>query len=76
LVAAHSSPALVAADGAVHRRSLADGREYTIIKIFRTRAELAAALRRAGIDAEVRETATFFQYATGTRRGSTPPPPA
>jgi SAM-dependent methyltransferase len=67
-VTGRSSPALLASDGPLHRRSLADGREYTIVKIFRTAGEVTAALRRAGIEAPVRETATFFQYATGVRQ--------
>jgi len=64
---ARSSPALVSTDGALHRRRLADGREYTVVKIFRTPAELTAAMRRAGLQVEIRETANYFQYATGTR---------
>ncbi len=66
------SPALAGADGPLHRRTLADGRAYTIVKIFRTERAVAAALRRAGIAAEVRATATYFQYATGVRVGAAP----
>jgi demethylmenaquinone methyltransferase/2-methoxy-6-polyprenyl-1,4-benzoquinol methylase len=62
------SPALAGTDGPLHRRTLADGRTYVIVKIFRTDGEVAAALRRAGIAADVRTTATYFQYATGVRR--------
>jgi SAM-dependent methyltransferase len=64
---ADDSPALVSTDGHLHRRSLADGRQYTIVKVFRAPGSLTAALRRAGIAADVRETATYFQYAIGTR---------
>ena len=61
------SPALVGVDGDLHRRSLADGREFTIVKIYRTAADLTAAFGRAGIDVRVRATANHFQYATGVR---------
>lgn len=61
------SPALVGTDGQLHRRSLADGREYTVVKILRSAGEVTAALRRAGIAAQVRETANYFQYAAGGR---------
>jgi SAM-dependent methyltransferase len=66
--ASRVSPALVAADGERHTRSLADGREFAIVKVFRTPEALTAAFAAAGIDAEVRETASLFQYATGVRR--------
>jgi len=65
--ASRVSPALVATDGERHTRSLADGREFAIVKVFRTPEALTAAFAAAGIDAEVRETATLFQYATGVR---------
>jgi SAM-dependent methyltransferase len=61
------SPALVATDGDRHTRSLADGREFAIVKVFRSPEALTAAFAAAGIDAEVRETASLFQYATGVR---------
>jgi SAM-dependent methyltransferase len=64
---ATESPALVVTDGDRHRRALADGREYTIVKIFRPADAVARALLAAGIIADVRQTATFFQYATGRR---------
>jgi SAM-dependent methyltransferase len=66
--AARVSPALVSADGERHTRSLADGREFTVVKVFRTADALAAAFAAAGIDAEVRETESLFQFATGIRR--------
>lgn len=65
--ASRVSPALVATDGERHTRSLADGREFAIVKVFRTPEALTAAFAAAGIDAEVCETATLFQYATGVR---------
>jgi SAM-dependent methyltransferase len=66
--ASRVSPALVSTDGERHTRSLADGREFSIVKVFRTAQALAAAFAAAGIDADVRQTATLFQYATGVRR--------
>jgi SAM-dependent methyltransferase len=66
--AARESPALVATDGERHTRSLADGREFTIVKVFRSVGTVRASLAAAGIDADVCETPTLFQYATGTRR--------
>jgi SAM-dependent methyltransferase len=62
------SPALVSTDGDRHTRSLADGREFAVVKVFRTADALAAAFAAAGIDAEVRETESLFQYASGIRR--------
>jgi hypothetical protein len=59
------SPALVSTDGDLHTRRLADGREFTVVKVFRTREELQALFGAAGLTAEVRETPTLFQYATG-----------
>ena len=46
-------------------RRLADGREFTIVKAFRSRERMTAAFRQAGLSAEVRETPTLFQYAAG-----------
>jgi len=52
----HPTPA----DGRSLRR-LADGREFTIVKVYYTPAEMADALRRAGFrDAEVATTGRFF----------------
>jgi SAM-dependent methyltransferase len=67
--ASRVSPALVSTDGDLHTRRLADGREFTIVKVFRTREELAAGFAQAGLRAEVRETPTLFQYATGRAPG-------
>jgi SAM-dependent methyltransferase len=66
--ASRISPALVSADGERHTRSLADGREFAVVKAFRTPDALVAAFAAAGIDADVRETESLFQYATGIRR--------
>lgn len=51
-------------------RRLLDGREATIVKNFYRPEELRAAAATAGIDLDVRSTATYFQYATGMRRAA------
>jgi demethylmenaquinone methyltransferase/2-methoxy-6-polyprenyl-1,4-benzoquinol methylase len=49
------------------RRSLADGRQFTIPKVFYGSEELASALRAAGLGAaEVRTTGRFFLLVTAT----------
>jgi SAM-dependent methyltransferase len=65
---ARVSPALVATDGERHTRGLADGREFAVVKVFRTPDALTAAFAAVGIDVEVHETERLFQYATGIRR--------
>ena len=48
-------------------RRLDDGRSFTIIKVFRSPAEMAAALRAAGFAAvETRATGRFFVLGTAT----------
>lgn len=63
--ASRVSPALVSTDGDLHTRRLADGREFTIVKVFRTREVMQTAFEEAGLRAEIRETPTLFQYAAG-----------
>ncbi len=49
-------------------RRLADGREFTIVKVYRTPDEIAAALSAAGfVDVAVATTGRFFVMATGRR---------
>ena len=49
-------------------RRLADGRAFTIVKVFRTPDEVAAALRAAGFDdVAVTTTGRFFLLATAVR---------
>jgi len=49
-------------------RRLDDGREFTIVKVYREPPELDAALRDAGFsDAEVTTTGRFFVVGTATR---------
>ncbi len=62
--------ALPEGDDPTMLRRLDDGRTYRIVKRFRTDAELASALRGAGLDVEVRRTPTYFQVALGTRPAS------
>lgn len=48
-------------------RRLDDGREFRIVKNFRKSDVLAARCRAAGLDVDVHETVTYFQYGVGTR---------
>ena len=51
-------------------RRLADGREFTIVKVFRSADEIAAALTAAGFtDVAVTTTGRFFILATARRPG-------
>lgn len=53
--------------GDLATRRLADGREFTIVKVHHTPAELAAALRAVGFgDVTVATTGRFFLLARGT----------
>ena len=59
----HPAPS---ADRAVRR--LADGREFTIVKVFRSADEIAAAMRGAGfVDVDVTTSGRFFVLATARR---------
>ena len=49
-------------------RRLADGREFTVIKVHRSPEETAAALADAGfVDVEVATTGRFFLRSTGRK---------
>jgi demethylmenaquinone methyltransferase/2-methoxy-6-polyprenyl-1,4-benzoquinol methylase len=50
-------------------RRLNDGREFEIVKVFYEPAALAARLAALGWAADVRETPTYFLYASGTLVG-------
>jgi 2-polyprenyl-3-methyl-5-hydroxy-6-metoxy-1,4-benzoquinol methylase len=52
----------------VMTRKLNDGRAFEIVKNFYDPGELAARCTRAGFEIDVRETETYFLYASGTRR--------
>jgi demethylmenaquinone methyltransferase/2-methoxy-6-polyprenyl-1,4-benzoquinol methylase len=56
-------------DGELQQRRLDDGREFHIVKNFWPPADLEERCRVAGLDVEVRETATYFQYGVGHRAG-------
>lgn len=51
-------------------RRLNDGSEYRIVKNFYAPEWLAARCAEAGLDVAVRETATYFIYGAGERRGA------
>ncbi len=55
-------------DAQVMTRKLNDGRAYQIVKNFYDPDTLAARCARVGLTVDVRETATFFLYGTGTRQ--------
>lgn len=52
----------------VMTRVLNDGRAFEIVKNFYDPVDLAARCAQAGLDVDVRETATYFLYGSGTRR--------
>ena len=57
-----------APDGDRSVRRLDDGREFTIVKVYRTADEIGAALRAAGFEGvSVTTTGRFFVLATATR---------
>ena len=62
----HQLPAL---DEQVMTRKLNDGRAFQIVKNFFDSAALAARCAAVGLDVEVWETATYFMYGAGVRRG-------
>lgn len=55
-------------DEVMETRKLNDGSVYRIVKVYYEVDPLRQALDRAGFDAEVRLTDTFFIYASGLRR--------
>jgi hypothetical protein len=48
-------------------RQLDDGRQFTIVKNFRSAAELESVFAHVGVSMRVRQTATYFQYGVGQR---------
>src|SRR4030095_9943431 len=57
-----------ASDGDTAVRRLGDGREFTIVKVYRQPAELEAALGDAGFtDVSVRTTGRFFVLGSAVR---------
>ncbi|MEW1825299.1 class I SAM-dependent methyltransferase [Streptomyces sp. NPDC088196] len=65
---ATTEPHVDGAAGQTMTRRLNSGESATIVKNFYPAAELAAAAGEFGIDLEVRESETYFQYGTGRRR--------
>jgi SAM-dependent methyltransferase len=58
----------VGTDGVAVRR-LADGREYRVIKVYRSAADMVAALARVGFqDVRVESTGRFFQMGSAVRQ--------
>jgi SAM-dependent methyltransferase len=53
----------------VMTRKLNDGRAFQIVKNFFDPAPLAARCAAIGLDVDVRETATYFMYGVGSKRG-------
>jgi cyclopropane fatty-acyl-phospholipid synthase-like methyltransferase len=52
-------------------RRLEDGREFTIVKRFRTDGELRLACAAHGLEVVVQRTPTYFQAVLGSRRSDT-----
>jgi demethylmenaquinone methyltransferase/2-methoxy-6-polyprenyl-1,4-benzoquinol methylase len=50
----------------IQERKLNDGRTYRIVKLFWKPEELAERMDAAGLHVDVRETETFFLYASGS----------
>ena len=63
--ALHDNRRVPGAGSQVMARTLADGREYQIVKNYHDSSALSARFARAGLDVPVRQTATYFQYGTG-----------
>jgi 2-polyprenyl-3-methyl-5-hydroxy-6-metoxy-1,4-benzoquinol methylase len=64
---AHSQPP--AQDSQLTVRTLNDGRTFEIVKNYYDPSDLAARCTQAGFDITIRETATYFLYGYGSRRG-------
>ena len=66
-----SNPGMAAEDGPdfAHRRTLQDGREYTIVKILYTPESITSELRAIGWDMEAATTGPEFIYGTARPAG-------
>jgi demethylmenaquinone methyltransferase/2-methoxy-6-polyprenyl-1,4-benzoquinol methylase len=51
--------------GQIMTRKLNDGREFQVIKLYRSVAEMTDLFARHGMSVEVRETPNYFQYGDG-----------
>src|SRR5262245_58686248 len=67
---AHFDDVRVAAGVPVARRSLRDGREFEIVKVFWEPQELATKLRELGWNISVRRVADSFLYGVGYSAGA------
>ena len=65
----YSGDAVLDGPAFAHRRRLADGREYTIVKRFYEPAELMAALDAVGWEADIQGSGVHFQFGTARPRG-------
>jgi SAM-dependent methyltransferase len=65
---AKAEPHVQGSAGQTMVRRLNNGESATIVKNFYLADELISAADAAGIDLDVRETETYFQYATGRKR--------
>jgi demethylmenaquinone methyltransferase/2-methoxy-6-polyprenyl-1,4-benzoquinol methylase len=54
-------------DGEVQHRELLDGRPFDVVKNHWPREVLRERFARAGLEVDVRDTATYFQYGSGRR---------
>jgi ubiquinone/menaquinone biosynthesis C-methylase UbiE len=54
-------------DGEIQHRTLNDGREFDVVKKYWRSDQLRARFAGAGLDVDVQETATYFQYGVGCR---------
>jgi demethylmenaquinone methyltransferase/2-methoxy-6-polyprenyl-1,4-benzoquinol methylase len=57
-----------AADQTYQTRTLKDGREFRIVKIYYDPGKLKASFERHGFQADMRTTGEFFWYASGTKQ--------
>ena len=57
------------AENEIMTRRLNDGRTFQIVKRFRSASAYEEAFAKHGIDLQVHETATYFQYGVGRKRG-------
>jgi SAM-dependent methyltransferase len=60
--------------GEVQHRTLLDGRRFDVVKNHWSSEELTARFATAGLVADIRETATYFQYGTAGKTTGSPAP--
>ena len=62
----YSGEAVEGGPGFAHRRRLADGREYVIVKVFWSPRDLTAAMDALGWSAHLRSSGDHFLFGTAT----------